>query len=250
MDNKLTTKEFWVQPGIQYEFSRHKSHDIDTFIKKYIPKISNGTCIEIGSYPGPHLATFGDLGYTLNGIDFHPDNSLSLPIWLNKENYEVGIFQSVDFFEFETNQKYDVVASFGFIEHFINYKEVIEKHASFVANDIGYLIITTPNFRGCLQYFLHKFFDKKNLALHNTESMNPRIWKNILEEAGFEIIYHGYFGNFWFWHGHENLPKWKKKLLWVIERAIPRIRRILWFQSSIFSAYAGIVARKKANKKS
>lgn len=245
MDNKLTTKEFWVHPVTdEYRFSRHESHGIDAFIKKYIPKNKNGNCIEIGSYPGPHLTTFGDLGYTLNGIDFHPDNRIGLPAWLKSQNYLTGEFLSIDFFEFEANKKYDAVASFGFIEHFINYKEVIAKHASIV-NDGGYLIITTPNFRGWLQYRLHNIFDKKNLALHNTKSMNPRIWKTLLEESGFEIIFHGYFGNFWFWHGHEKLPEWKRKILWVIERAIPGIRKVLWFQSSAFSAYAGIVVRKK-----
>lgn len=244
MNNKLTTKDFWVSSTKENNFSRYQSHGISTFIKKYITEVAEGNCIEIGSYPGPFLATFGDLGYTLNGIDFHPDNSVGLPAWLKSMNYKTGIFQTVDFFEFTTTEKFDVVASFGFIEHFINFKEVVSTHASLVKEG-GYLLITTPNFRGWLQNLLHKKFDKKNLALHNIQSMNPRIWKSILESQGFEIIYHGYFGDFWFWHGNENLPKFKKKLLWIVERLIPKIRKILWFQSSSFSAYAGIVARRK-----
>ncbi|MEO6456048.1 MAG: methyltransferase domain-containing protein [Ginsengibacter sp.] len=244
MNNKLTTKEFWVHG--QYKFSRHVSHGIDIFIQQYIPQSKNGSCIEIGSYPGSHLPTFGDMGYKLNGIDFHPDNSKGLPAWLNSQNYKTGEFLSIDFFEFEANQKYEVVASFGFIEHFINYKDVIAKQASIVSTD-GFLIITTPNFRGWIQYWLHNTFDKKNLALHNTESMNPNEWKKLLKASGFEIIYHGYFGGFWFWHGHEKLPDCKRKILWIIERLIPRIRKLLWFQSPAFSAYAGIVARKSVN---
>ena len=249
MDNKLTTKDFWVSPADVYRFSRHESHGIDTFIKKYIPQNKKGSCIEIGSYPGPHLTTFGDLGYRLSGIDYHPDNIAGLPAWLNSQNYKIGDFVSSDFFEFETNQKFDVVASFGFIEHFINYKEVMAKHASLV-NDGRYLILTTPNFRGALQLWLHKSFDQKNLTVHNIESMNPKTWKILQEESGFEVIYQGYFGGFWFWHGNEKLPKWKSKILWFIERAIPRVRKILWFQSPVFSAYAGIVARKKNHKNS
>lgn len=244
MDNKLTTKESWITNAQDFHFFRHESHGIDTFIKKYIPENKKGNCIEIGSYPGPHLTTFGDLGYCLNGIDFHPGNVTGLPAWLNSLNYRTGEFVNIDFFEFETTKKYDVVASFGFIEHFINYKDVIVKHA-FLVNENGYLVITTPNFRGRIQYWLHKNFDKKNLALHNTESMNPLIWKNLLEKYGFEIVFHGYFGGFWFWHGHEKLPGWKKKMLWVIERVIPRVKKIFWFQSPAFSAYAGIVAKKK-----
>lgn len=247
MDNRLTSKEFWVTAGQTHKFSRHILHGIDFFIKRYIPRNENGNCIEIGSYPGPHLATFGDMGYKLNGIDFHPDNSTALPAWLNSQGYKTGEFLSIDFFEFEIKQKYDVVASFGFIEHFIDYKEVLVKHASLVG-DNGYIIVTTPNFRGWIQYWLHNNFDKKNLAHHNTESMNPSAWKKLLEALHFEIIYYGYFGDFWFWHSHEKLPAWKRNMLWVIERIIQRARKMLWFQSPAFSAYAGIVARKSCIK--
>lgn len=245
MNNKLTTKDFWIKSASDIKFSEFKDHGIITFIKKYIPKTITGNCIEIGSYPGPFLAAIGNLGYTLNGIDFHPNNSVGLPKWLQSRGYKTGFFQTVDFFEFETDKKFDLVVSFGFIEHFINFQEVIKKHADLV-NKEGYLLITTPNFRGGIQSFLHKIFDKRNLALHNTKSMNPAIWKSLLEAQGFEIIYYGYFGDFWFWHGNEKLSPYKKKLLWLVERIIPRIRKIIWFQSSSFSAYAGIVAQKKS----
>ena len=116
--------------------------------------------IEIGSFPGPHLATFGDLGYQLNDVDFCVDNEKGLPDWLRKEGFKTGEFSVSDFFEFQPKRQYDVACSFGFIEHFINYEEVIAKHASLV-NDKGYLVITTPNFRGLIQNQLNKHFDKK-----------------------------------------------------------------------------------------
>lgn len=146
--------------------------------------------------------------------------------------YKTGEFITSDFFQFAADKNYDVVASFGFIKHFVDYKEVILKHAKLVNNN-GYLIITTPNFRGRIQHWLHKVLDNDNLSKHNIESMNPQEWKNILEENGFEILYRGYFGDFWFWHGPEDVAAFKRKLL--------------WFQSVAFSAYAGIVARKKIN---
>lgn len=243
MPNKLTTKEFWINPNEETQFSRHTDHGIDVLIKKYIPTTKNGDCLEIGSYPGPFLSTFGDLGYTLNGIDFHPDNTVGLPNWLQGQGYKIGKFTCEDFFDFNPPMQYDVVASFGFIEHFENFREVIKTHAALVKED-GYLIITTPNFRGGIQNWLHRNFDKKNLALHNTGSMDPVKWKEQLQSEGFEVMYHDYFGDFWFWHGNEILPAWKRKSLWLITRVIPRIRKMLWFQSRSFSAYAGIVAKK------
>lgn len=247
LQNKLTTKEFWVHNENGVNFVRHTNHGIDALIKKYIPATTEGCCIEIGSYPGPFLSTFGDLGYTLNGIDFHPDNTKGLPSWLQSLQYKTDQFLCVDFFDFKPTQKYDVVASFGFIEHFVNFESVIATHNALVKEN-GYLIITTPNFKGRIQYWLHKNFDKQNLALHNTESMNPLKWKKQLEDDGFEIIYYGYFGDFWFWHAPEKLSSFRRKMLWFIDRTVPRIRKVLWFQSPGFSAYAGIVAKKKMVK--
>lgn len=244
-NEKLTTREFWVEGYNDFVFSRHEGHGIENFIKQNIPPNSNGNCLEIGSYPGPFLATFGDLGYTLNGIDFHPGNKEKLPEWLRSLNLKTGIFVTEDFFEFNTLQKFDVVASFGFIEHFHNYQEVITKHAALV-NSNGYLIITTPNFKGWIQHRLHKTYDKTNLSFHNIESMQPGIWAAQLEKQGFDVIYKGFFGDFWFWRAPEKMNSFKKKTFWFVERLIPRIRKLLWFQSPAFSAYCGIVAKKNS----
>ena len=241
---KLTTQEYWQANRESVVFKRQDTgHGIDLFIKQYIPVTGAGSVIEIGSFPGPHLATFGDLGYELNGIDFCADNSTGLPQWLQREGFKTGNFWVSDFFEFTCDRQFDVVCSFGFIEHFLNYDEVIAKHAALVKKG-GHLLITTPNFRGGVQYMLHKHFDKENLALHNVESMQPSIWAHQLKELGFEVIYQGYFGSFWFWRGDEKLSFIKRKMLWFIERIVPRIRKLIKADSELWSAYCGIVARK------
>lgn len=242
-DERLTTKEFWTYENPGFKFERHSGHAIYNLIRKYIPPNKNGSCIEIGSFPGPFLTVFGDLGYTLNGIDFHPKNEHDLPEWLKSQGYQIGEFKTIDFFEYSTPNKFDVVSSFGFIEHFENYKEVILKHARMV-RDNGYLVITTPNFRGRFQKWLHKTYDKTNLSLHNLESMQPEIWASVLIENGFKIKYKGYFGGFLFWRSVEPMSGFKQKSLWVIERVIQRLRKVLWFQSGSFSGYCGIIAKK------
>ena len=243
-DVKLTTKEYWQSNSESVIFKRQEAgHGIDIFIQRHIPPTTAGTAIEIGSFPGSHLSTFGDLGYELNGIDFCPDNAVGLPKWLKHEGFKTGDFWDGDFFEFNCERQFDVVSSFGFIEHFLNYEEVIGRHAGLVKKG-GYLLITTPNFRGSVQHFLHKHFDKENLALHNVESMQPDKWAEQLKQSGFEILYNGYFGGFWFWAGAEKHPFFKRKLLWVIHRLVPRIRKMIKSDSSALSAYCGIVARK------
>jgi 2-polyprenyl-3-methyl-5-hydroxy-6-metoxy-1,4-benzoquinol methylase len=245
MENvKLTTQQYWHLNRESVTFKRHEAnHAIDFFIQKFTPKTINGKAIEIGSFPGPHLATFGDLGYELNGIDFHPDNAIGLPLWLKREGFKTGEFLVSDFFDFKCESRFDVVSSFGFIEHFLNYEEVIARHAALV-NKGGYLLITTPNFRGSVQNILHKYFDKENLALHNLDSMNPDKWAQQLKLEGFEILFKGHFGGFWFWRGSEKLPFFKRKLLWIIQRIVPRLRNLIKSDSSALSAYCGIAARK------
>lgn len=242
---KLTTQEYWQSNSESVIFKKQDAgHGIDVFIQKYIPSTKVGAAIEIGSFPGPHLATFGDMGYELNGVDFCICNDIDLPKWLMSEGFKIGDFWVCDFFEFNCGRKFDVVSSFGFIEHFLNYDEVIVKHADLVNNG-GYLVITTPNFRGSVQFFLHKHFDKENLAVHNLESMQPNKWAEQLAERGFEILYKGHFGEFWFWRGDEKLTFLKRKILWLVQRLVPRIRKLIKSDSAALSAYCGLVARKK-----
>lgn len=244
ISDRLTSKEHWTSENPFEHFERHKGHAIEDLIKKYIPANPAGNCIEIGSFPGPFLAVMGDLKYTLNGIDFHPKNEVELPQWLSCQNFKIGSFVTADFFEYQFSKTYDVVSSFGFIEHFNDFENVILKHAALV-NAGGYLVITVPNFRGSIQHLLHKVFDKENLALHNIESMRPELWARVLQDHGFQILYKGYFGGFLFWRGAEKLNGFKKKAYWLISRIIPRINKVLWFESPSFSAYCGIVAKRK-----
>jgi SAM-dependent methyltransferase len=163
---------------------------------------------------------------------------------LKNEGFKIGNFWVEDFFNFYPEESFDVVCSFGFIEHFYNFEDVIARHAALVKEG-GCLMITTPNFRGAIQNFLHRHYDKGNLVLHNLKSMAPDKWAIVLENLGFEIIYKGHFGGFWFWTGNETLGPFKKRMLWIIQRLIPPLRKALWFESKSFSAYCGIVAKRK-----
>jgi len=58
---------------------------------------------------------------------------------------------------FNNPHKFDIVASFGFIEHFTNWVEILESHISLLNNN-GYLIVEVPNFIGPFQHWLHAKF--------------------------------------------------------------------------------------------
>ena len=65
------------------------------------------------------------------------------------------------------------VSSFGFIEHFVNWKEILTQQARLVNNG-GYLVVEAPNFYGLIQKMLHWFFDKENYKRHYVPSMSPQ----------------------------------------------------------------------------
>lgn len=244
MENNLTNREYWVQSYDQVQLSYDEHHDISKLLKEYLPYNSSGTCIEIGSYPGNYLPILGQLGYQLNGIDFHPLNEKAIPEWLATEGFKVGHFISDDFFSFTNPEAYDIVMSFGFIEHFVDYKQVILKHAALVKRG-GYLVITTPNFRGIFQHMLHFLFDRNNLKRHNLSAMNPAEWENILVQQGFEIVYQGFFGNFWFWVDESDThSKVSKFLIKQVQRLLVIFRSVIKTNSKHYSVYAGVVAKK------
>ena len=174
-------------------------------IKNNIPSAKSGQqAFEIGCFPGRFLCILGDLGYTLNGVDATPAIH-NFEKSLNYLGYKTNKFENKNYEEAE-KVKYDVVASFGFIEHFTNWDEVIKDHVAFLAKD-GYLIITTPNFKGLFQYLYHRLVDNANLNRHVVSSMSPKKWKKILENCGLNVISCGYIGHdFWDETNNRNLP--------------------------------------------
>lgn len=164
--------------------------------EKYLPK--GGTCLEVGCYPGDYLIYLGrNFGYTVNGIDTSHYVSDRLPLKLANYGVKVGEFIQDDFRRFEFKRTYDLVCSFGFIEHFLNYEDILQKHIDLI-NNSGTLVLACPNFRN-LQFILHYLLDNTNLMRHNINAMNLKEWKRIIENNDMHIIYQGYYQTFDFW---------------------------------------------------
>ena len=240
----LVDNKYWNESYIDTQFAKARRTDqIKLFIEKYIP-FGNGKVLEIGCFPGRYLAILGELGYELNGIDINPNTEIGLKNWLSKEGYNIGMIKDLDYHDLSHNQKYDVVSSFGFIEHFSNFEEVLIKHCDLVA-DGGYLLITTPNFYGSIQNFLHKLLDKKNYNRHNVKAMNPYQWKEIVKMRNFQVIYSGYFGYFNFWaEDLESKTNMQKSVIYLILKTLPITSRIFPNNNKNFAPFCGLVAKK------
>lgn len=246
MDSKVS-KEYWEH---HYEIIKpenaYKSDTIRLWIEQHISPVSkneNKTCIEIGCYPGPHLSIFGDLGYELYGIDYCKQLDL-LPESLKNAGYRVGKFWKEDFFRFVPQKKFDVVASFGFIEHFTNFIDVLEKHISLVDSK-GYLVLEVPNFIGGFQKWFHSNFDKLNYDCHYIPAMDIEKWIDVLNKENYKIIYKGYFGRFDFWTEYERRSLLTRFFLKVSSKIIrPCLRGALPKDKRLYSPFGGIIAQK------
>lgn len=233
---------YWDNSYQNTQFATLPDRDpIKIWLKTFIPK-GSGTCIEVGCFPGGILSCFGELGYELHGIDLTPRIEQELPAWLKSKGYSVGTFLQKDFTLFNPKTEYDIVASFGFIEHFSDWQAILLKHASLVRKG-GILVIETPNFRGAVQRLLHFLFDKKNYERHNIDSMKPHQWEKTTKNLGFEIVFSGYFGNFLFWADNDNQNWGQKLIINLIQSATKRILKKLP-NSTYYSPFCGLICRK------
>jgi 2-polyprenyl-3-methyl-5-hydroxy-6-metoxy-1,4-benzoquinol methylase len=240
----LVKQEVWDESYRKYDkgAERKKSDPLIEWIQLTSSLAEEGRCIEIGCYPGGYTNEFGKLGHEISGMDLTP-RVLELNQIFQRRNYKVGEFLQKDFFEFKPENKYNIVFSIGFIEHFNDYKTVIAKHCDLVENN-GLLLIVVPNFRGHIQHFLHKWLDNENLKQHNVLSMNPKEWEKTLINNNFEIIKSGYIGGFDFWvGGKKGFSRTIRKLSASIIKRL--FRKILSTPSESYSPYCGVIARKK-----
>ena len=200
-------------------------------------------CLEVGCYPGHYLAVLGGMGYVVHGIDLTPAIDRMAPAFA-AQGMQVGEFRRLDFLKDPIGRRYDVVCSFGFIEHFPNWQDVLRKHAELVEPG-GLIVIETPNFRGFVQQLLHRSLDgdATNLRRHHIPAMAPRKWAKVLQAEGFEVLTHGYLGKFQFWTDSPPFNYLQQKLYNRVVALTPRLERVRPGGASL-SPYCVLIARR------
>lgn len=204
-----------------------------------------GTCFEVGCYPGHYLVYLGrQYSYTVSGIDTTPFVLDRLPAYLDGSGVAIGDLYRGDFMTFDPVQQYDVVCSFGFIEHFHNWKSVIEKQASLVRPG-GLIIVTCPNFRG-LQHLLHAAFDRPNLDRHVLGAMDLRAWASALHALHFVPLYHRHYRTADFWTDSPQRGRVQRAAAAVTSRTMKGIDRRVNFPNALLSPYLVAVWQRPA----
>lgn len=214
------------------------------WIEAFVPR-GSGDCLEIGCFPGRFLAAIGDLGYRLHGIDLAPRTEIELPRWLAAEGYRVGDFVRGDFFAHRFAQRFDVVSSFGFVEHFTNWQDVLGLHAELVAPG-GYLVVEAPNMAGLIQRTLRHLFDPEDLARHHTPAMHTDFWAAVAHRLGFEVLFAGPISTFAFW-GNLPVQGAKARLADLLRALGPILALRPETGSNVSAGFVGLVARRSSD---
>jgi 2-polyprenyl-3-methyl-5-hydroxy-6-metoxy-1,4-benzoquinol methylase len=245
----LVSQSYWDN---SYNNISLEAYECNNPIVNEIRKVLTGSkkkyknVFEIGCFPARFLPVFAEFEIVLNGIDttnrIYPD----LYNHLLKKNYYVGDFYKKDVFDVDLNKKYDIVCSFGFIEHFNDYERVIQTH-SLLVNQEGLLIISVPNFSGIFQFFFRIIFDRENLQRHNLMAMKLKKWHELLDRIGFkyEILFEGPIGGLELWVDKYPKNKIFSYLLKSVIRLTKKINAKGVKNSNLYSPYKLLIVKRK-----
>jgi len=284
MDNKkLTDKRYWdsmfkstskdkgLPDGkgrfllrLYHRFFRNVEHGytmhlfFNILCRKYLPK-GEQKVIEIGCAPGEKLVTIHNkFGYIPFGVEYieagvKANQQLFESHGLNPENVIHSDFFASDF-QNKYAEYFDIVMSHGFIEHFTDTKDVVDKHLNLLKPN-GYLCITIPNFRG-FNYLIVSFFVRHTIKAHNISIMKKRNFIALFDPDKVEIIKCRFIGTFSFnlIYGTNKSP-FKLKLMYaclkiqkLIDAALYMFFKNGGIDSFLFSPNLMMICRKKQPK--
>ena len=249
MDN-LSDKQFWDDEWKQEVRSNEEkyinNYYLNPLLKKFLP-IGGKTYFEIGCAPGTTLVNFAkNFHYRVSGIDFSSRNITSAT--LNRHNVTDYELYDDDFLNFQTEQTYGVVASYGFVEHFVDYHSIIAKQASLVEPD-GYLVVEVPNIR-YFNYFLFSLFDPSLIKLHNLKVMDRKeISQVIRENEEFDLLFCNYYKSCFLFFNSDNPELSSRPILKKCFNGLRKLFQMLGLENipnKFFSPYLILIAKRRS----
>lgn len=218
----------------------------------------NKLLVEVGCARSAVLPLFAKkLGFQVSGIDYSPNGCEQTRLILRREDVQGEVF-CCDIFAIPDDlvERFDVVVTFGLIEHFSNTTEIVTALSRLIKPG-GLVFTNVPNMYG-MTGFTQKILDKKVYDIH--VPLTAEVVRMAHEQAGLNTVSCDYFLSTHF--GVVNLNSisvysfewWTKK---VVLAGLARISMVAWWwerllgplpAGRIFSPYINCLAIKPKKK--
>jgi 2-polyprenyl-3-methyl-5-hydroxy-6-metoxy-1,4-benzoquinol methylase len=242
--SNYTDKPFWDAYYHSHQLKEVGRVFFADLFDRYLTPDPSKTVFEVGCAGGYTLCYLAKhFKFKAFGIDYSDKIEMTRALFAYNNLPEPVLYKE-DLFAWTPPRQYDIVCSFGFIEHFDDPRRIIETHLKLVAPG-GTLIITMPHFAH-LQYFFHWLIDRENLKKHNTKVMNLRAIKKALIGLPLDIQYLNYFRTFGFWTERTHFKWWERILYSSIQFSGRVINKLLGphHPNPLVSPHLVLIAKK------
>ena len=248
MEQHLTDRAFWKsfwESKKDLIFYLKTDYVFGDILAKIIAEKKYKTAIELGGFPGyyaTYLKKYQKLDTTL--FDYYVHEGLIKEL-LSKNGLKDGDINIIeaDLFNYKPEKVYDLVLSFGLIEHFKDTKAILETHLQFLKPG-GTLFVTLPNFKG-VNGWVQRKFDVDNYDKHFIECMEPALLATYCRELGLKNVESYYHGKFSTWLENRSQKSTMVKLLhkgiWLTGKMIIKVIPV---ESKLLSPYIVLKAEK------
>lgn len=167
-------KKYHVQIKKTSFFQSYDIYLCDAILKKYLPKWTSKNklkIVELWSGDGKMLKKLSRMfNYDPIGLEYSPE---WVKMWLanDVETKLCDVFNEKDIKPYLNH--FDVVFSYGFIEHILPVEKAITQHLKLLKPG-GYLVLQIPRIKG-FNYWKFKFFRPDLIPLHNLKLMEDYI---------------------------------------------------------------------------
>ena len=203
-DNRATVEltevafwdNYWRDCPLPSVVSQRDSFDrcLASGLKQHLGAVQ-GRAFEVGCAPGKWLAFMAkEFGLQPAGIEYSQAGMQATERNFALLGLAGGNIMTGDFFAIEPQAQFDVVMSFGFIEHFDRPEEVVKRHLAWLKPG-GKLVLGVPNFNGVYKP-LQKALKPEILDKHNLSIMNLRWFEQLTHQFPLKPAHIGYLGSF------------------------------------------------------
>ncbi len=165
----------------------------------FLPSGEGIRAIEIGSAPGRHLVRMhGELCCEVWGLEYSPEGAAANRELFARSGIDPGHVIEANLFDdglsSRFGDRFDIVLSRGFIEHFSDPGKAIERHLQLLRPG-GTLVVSIPNMRAA-NYLQALLFNRRLIPLHNREIMRMKNFESLFDHGRLETVFCSYYGTY------------------------------------------------------